>query len=198
MSGISAASPPQPSKERAAFVCASLHPVPNLPPPLTVSPTQCAIQPSPPPPLHRISRASRLAAVLGALAAVDAALASLLAHEAAAQHGETAGEAAAVLLLLRRRALLLVHGLLVLHLLGRRALLVALLGVAGGRQSHIKMRGEEGRLITLGAGRTTAAGTAAAGCCSSLGQTLWKCCCEFFMFRGCCVLGFKTEACENA
>jgi hypothetical protein len=76
---------------------------------------------------------TRLTAVLSTLAAVDAALAAFLAHEAAAEHGETAHKAAAVLLLLGGRSLLLVHGLLVLHLLGRRALLVSLLGVALGR-----------------------------------------------------------------
>jgi hypothetical protein len=123
---------------------------------------------------------TRLTAVLSTLAAVDAALAAFLAHEAAAEHGETAHKAAAVLLLLGGRSLLLVHGLLVLHLLGRRALLVSLLGVAGGCQYEIKIWSEKGDLLTLGAGRTTAAGTAAAGCCSSLGQTLWKCCYESF------------------
>ena len=139
-----------------------------------------------------------LTAILRTFTTLRTAFTPLLAQETTAHDRQARHQTSAVLLLLGRRALLLVHGLLVLHLLGRRALLVALLGVAGGRQSHIKMWGEEGRLITLGAGRTTAAGTAAAGCCSSLGQTLWKCCCEFFLLRGCCVLGFKMEACENA
>ena len=139
-----------------------------------------------------------LTAILRTFTTLRTAFTPLLAQETTAHDRQARHQTSAVLLLLGRGALLLVHGLLVLHLLGRRALLVALLGVAGGRQSHIKMWGEEGRLITLGAGRTTAAGTAAAGCCSSLGQTVWKCCCEFFLLRGCCVLGFKMEACENA
>jgi hypothetical protein len=124
---------------------------------------------------------NRLAAILSALAAVDAALAALLAHEAAAEHGETAHKAAAVLLLLGGRSLLLVHGLLVLHLLGRRALLVSLLGVAENCQYEVEICSEKGGLLTLAAGRTTAAGTAAAaGCCNNPGQTLWKCCYESF------------------
>ena len=67
---------------------------------------------------------SRLTAVLGAFTTLGAALASLLAHEAAAQHCQARGEAATVLLLPRRRRLLVLHLLLalrrtVVHLLAR-------------------------------------------------------------------------------
>lgn len=77
-----------------------------------------------------------LAALLGALAAIGAALASLLAHEAAAQRSETGAETAAVLLLLRRR------GLLVLHLLAlRRAVVHLLLGWAAVLLLGVTLRG---------------------------------------------------------
>lgn len=62
----------------------------------------------------------RLTAVLSALAAVQAALATLLAHKTTAQNSETGCETASVLLLLRRGALLVHWLLLVLH--GRRTL----------------------------------------------------------------------------
>lgn len=131
-------------------MCASLYFVPDLNF-LTVcmGTTYCAIQSSHPPPLQLMSKESRLTAVLSTLAAVEAALAALFAHEAAAKHGETASETATVLLLLGRRSLL-VHGLLVLHLLGRWALLVSLLGVAEGRQYEDKIWSEKGNYLPLG------------------------------------------------
>lgn len=62
-----------------------------------------------------------LAALVDAFAAVEAALAALLAQEAAAHGGDAGAEAAAVLLLPGRRALLV-------SALGRVSLLVAHLG----------------------------------------------------------------------
>jgi ABC-type nickel/cobalt efflux system permease component RcnA len=63
---------------------------------------------------------SCLTAVLGALAAVQAALAALFAHKTTAENSEAGCEAASVLLLLRRGTLLVLR-LLVLH--RRRTLL---------------------------------------------------------------------------
>lgn len=68
-------------------------------------------------------RAARLAAVGGALAALSAGIASLLAHEATAQGSQASLQAAAT-----APALSWWRSLLVLHLLLRRIAVAALLG----------------------------------------------------------------------
>jgi hypothetical protein len=68
-----------------------------------------------------------LAAISRTLAAIRTALASLLAHKAAAQHRQARSQAAPVLLLLWRRALLILHLLALRRVVHLRLLL--LLGV---------------------------------------------------------------------